>query len=439
LRHNGHVPVTPRRSDGAWSTPAVRRFVTIVWLTAAWISAGAEPLVGAVTGATKPIDFARDYVSARARADGLTDEQLGNPYAASVGAPAVTILGGPYYAHPPPATLVVLPLVPLGFRGAALAWLAVNLAALAALAVMLVRIATRSERPPVPSIVTTFLLLTLWPPVLHGLAKGQWSILLAALVAVGWDALERGRPRAAGVWLGVAASLKVTPLLLLGYLVLRQRRAAKAMVATIAASALVSLALFGVGPWRAWIVQARPNALAWQTWIANTASINGVIARLFAGGAFARPLYESPALAQALTLGLTAFLIALAFRATRAAPTTSDADRRLCAAWIALVVVLNPISWTHTVVIALVPLALLFEAAPRGALAAVLILLTVPRETLAALAGRPPVSPGRGLVLSLHAWTLLLLFGVSLRTPGPTPRDLPAKLEPDPERSPEPP
>jgi hypothetical protein len=431
LRHNGRVPVT-RRSGGARLTPAVRRFVTIVWLAAAWISAGAAPLAGAVTGATTPIDFARDYVAARARLDRLPDEQVDNAYAASVGAPPVVILDAPYYAHPPPATLVVLPLAPLGFRATALAWLALELAALAALAAMLVSIATRSERPPIGWIVALFVLLTLWPPVLHSLAKGQWSILLAALVAAGWRALERGRPRAAGIWLGVAASLKVTPLVLLGYLALRQRRAAKAMAVTIAVSALVSLALFGVAPWRAWIVQARPNALAWQTWIANTASINGAVARLFAGGAFAKPLYESPALAQALTLGLAALLIALAVRATRVAPQTPDADRHLGAAWIALVVVLNPISWTHTVVIALVPLALLFEAAPRGALAAMLILLTVPRETLAALAGPPPVPPGRGLVLSLHAWTLLLLFGVSLWTYGATPRDLPAKLAPDP-------
>jgi uncharacterized membrane protein len=263
--------------------------------------------------------------------------------------------------------------------------------------------------------------------------------LLAALIAAGWRALEGGRLRAAGLWLGVAASLKATPVLLLGYLLLRQRRAARAMVATIIVCTLVSLALFGIAPWHAWIVNAQSNALAWQTWIANTASINGAVARLFTAGAFARPLYANAALAQALTLGLTALLLALAVRATHHAGRTTRADRRLGAAWIILVVILNPISWTHTVVIALVPLALMLEDAPRSVLAVVLILLTVPRETLAALAGPPPVPPGRGLALALHALTLLLLFAVSLWSDATGRDGLPSAPARDPERSPVPP
>jgi hypothetical protein len=163
------------------------------------------------------------------------------------------------------------------------------------------------------------------------------------------------------------------------------------------------------------VAQARPNVLAWQTWIANTASINGAVARLFTTSAFSRPLEDSPALTQALTLALVAGLLGAAAVATWVAAPSPRGDRRLFAAWTALVVLLNPLGWTHTVTIALVSLALLVEDAPPTALAAVLVLLTVPRETLAALAGPLPASPGRGLALSVHAAALLVLLGVSLR------------------------
>lgn len=393
--------------------PGVRRVVTVVALAAAWISAGATPLEGALAGAPEPTDFARDYVSVEAHVRG--DVEVGNGYAASLGVPAVVLLDAPYYAHPPTALLALLPFAPLGFRAAALAWLCVSMVALGSLAFMLSGIVAPDRSPRVA--LAAFALLTLWPPVLHDLAKGQWSILLATLVAAGWRALDRGQARAAGIWLGLAAALKATPLLLLAYLWLRRRRAAWAMVATLAALVALSVARFGLTPWRAWVAQARPNVLAWQTWIASTASINGAVARLLTASAFCRPLIDNPALARALTLALAALLLGATAVATRVAAPSSRDDRRLFAAWTALVVLLNPLGWTHTVIVALVALALLVEDAPRAAIAAVLVLLTVPRETLAALAGPLPVSPGRGLALSIHAAALLVLLGLSLRRP----------------------
>ena len=391
--------------------PGVRRVVTVVALTAAWISAGATPLEGAIAGAPEPTDFARDYVSLQAHV--RAGAEVSNGYAASLGVPAVVLLDGPYNAHPPTALLALLPFAPLGFRATALAWLCVSVLALGALAFMLSRIVVPNRSSLVW--LLAFALLALWPPVLHDLAKGQWSILLATLIAAGWRALDRGHARAAGIWIGLAAALKATPLLLLAYLWLRRRRAAWAMMATIAALVAVSVALFGLAPWRVWVAQARPNVLAWQTWIANTASINGAVARLLTTTAFCRPLVDGPALAQALTLVLAALLLGATAVATRAAAPSPRDERRLFAAWTALVVLLNPLSWTHTVVIALVSVALLAEDAPPAAIAAVLVVLTVPHETLAALAGPLPVAPGRGLALSIHAAALVVLLGVSLR------------------------
>jgi len=124
-------------------------FATI--LAAAWISAGLAPFVSALIDAPEPIDFARDYVGARARLEFgrgvVLADDAANAYARTIGAPQVTLLSGPFLPHPPSAMLPVLPLAALRFELASRAWLALSFVALAALAFMLAAVATRVEPP----------------------------------------------------------------------------------------------------------------------------------------------------------------------------------------------------------------------------------------------------------------------------------------------------
>jgi len=395
------------------------RISAAVLLAAAWISAGTAPLTGAFSGALVPVDFVRDYVAAHARlyvGRGATPEdEAGNAYAATLGAPQVVLLEGPYHLHPPPALLLILPLVPLGFSGAALAWLAISVVSLSVLAAHLVALGGAPDATPRWHVAAVLMLLLLWPPVLHNFEKGQWSLLLAALIAAGFHGLERGRPRSAGIYMGLAASLKATPLLLLGFLALRHRRAAWSMLATVAAAGLVSLVVGGVSPWHSWLADAPRDMAAWQTWVANTASLNGFVTRLLAGGRFARPLVAAPELARAVVTAVSLAFVAGLGLVTWRAPISRRTDRRVFAAWVSLVVLLNPLAWTHTATLALIPIVLLWDDAPGTATAA-LVMLTIPRETLATLAGVPPVSPGRGIVLSIHAAAVLALFAVGTWT-----------------------
>jgi hypothetical protein len=393
--------------------------VGVALLAVGWCSAGLAPLGEATSQALAPTDFARDFVTAhwyRHRGgEGPRTEAEGNAYAAAIGAPEVQPVGAPYYAHPGPALLPTLALVPLGFRGAAAAWLALSLLALAALAVGLAALATPDGRPRAGWVCVTFLALLLWPPTLHNLAKGQWSILLAALLVAGWRALEARRAREAGGWLGAATSLKVSPALLFGYLVLRERRAAATLVAVVLAAGAAALTVTGVGGARAWLVDAQPNVAGWQTWVGNTVSLNGLFARLFAGGPYARPLVAAPAAARALTMVSSLALVAWAAAATWRTPRSRRADRCLGAAWLALGVLLNPLGWTHTLLLALPALALLHGLASRSTLLVALALMSVPRHTLAALAGPAPTGPAVAPLLSLHAAGLCLLVVTALR------------------------
>lgn len=396
-------------------------------VVACWLSAGAAPLADAVRGLREPADFARDYVVARARLeDGPRpppDGEAANRRALGYGAPAVGLYGAPYFIHPPTATLVLLPLACLPSTGAALAWTGLSLLALGWLAFSLVGL-WRPDRPPALAPVALLTVgLALWPPTLHCLEKGQWSIWLAALLAAGLRWLEAARPRRAGIAFGLAAALKVTPVVLLGVLLLRCRRAAVALLATGGAAALLALIVVGPAAWRAFLAGAAHNAAVWAPWIANTASLDGVFARLFTANPFSRALVVAPGLAAAafglteLTLLAAAIAgVALPNRRNRAvAPEAEKIEPRLLAAWLTLPVLLNPLGWSHVVLMLLAPLAVLArDGRLRRRVTAIVLLavLSIPRQRLGAWA--LPVGPAAGALLGLHAFAGVALFAALL-------------------------
>lgn len=417
------------------TTPGHRaRIGFLVALVAvAAMTAGAEPYVAAAVGALAPADFARDYVVARARlADGRGAPppagEDGNARAVQFGAPELLLYGAPYHAHPPPARLPVRPFGFLSWPTAALIWAMGSLLALGWLAISLVTLARPGE-PLAAQVALAFVALALWPPVLHCLEKGQWSILLGALLADGLAALIAGRQRRAGVLFGLAAALKATPILLLGLLFVRHRRAAAAMAATIGLAVIASLAVDGTAPWREFLGHAAGNAAIWAPWTANTASLAGVTARLFgAPGPFARPLFAAPALATGLyTTAIGAFLLAAlyALRPLRPSAARASTPAPVLAAWLSLPVLANPLGWSHVLVMLLAPLAVAFRhgtASMRRTASAALIIFSIPRATFAHLAGPLPVAPGRGLVLGLPALAAAALFVALLLHPDPLPR-----------------
>lgn len=402
-------------------------------IAACWLSAGRAPFLDAVSGASQPADLARDYVAARARLEEgrgpppAADD--GNDRALRYGAPRVSLYGAPYLAHPPTTTLAVLPLAHLPWRPAALVWAAASAVALGWLALSLLVIWSPGVAPPASRVALLTLLLAMWPPALHCFEKGQWSIWLAALLAAGFRELEARRPRRAGVVLGVAAALKVTPLVMLGYLLLRSRRAAAALVATAGTAALISLGVAGPAAWRAFWGDASRNTAAWAPWVANTVSLCGVYARLLTRNPFSRPLCQAPELAR-VAFGLTVLILlgaalAAAYRRSRAG---AESDARLLAAWLTLPVLLNPLGWSHVLLILLAPLTVLArDAGPRTRIATVLLgaAFTVPRQRLIEWAGPIPVGPAASLLLGSHAFAALGLFAMLLERP-PTPRSLPA-------------
>jgi uncharacterized membrane protein len=388
---------------------------------AAAASAGAAPWVNALAGARAPIDFARDFTAARALARGdrqyAINADVRNVEAEAAGIPTVPVHGGPYLPHPPPATVLLLPLTALSFAGASAAWWLLSLLALVWLAHNLLRAATPERPVTAPRTATLTIALLLWPPVLHNLEKGQWSILLAALMAAAWRATAERRSKRAGVWIGLGACLKVMPGVVIPFFAVspRHRRAAFTAVATAIAVAVAALPLTGWSPWFIFVAQSRPNVRALETWYANTASLHGLWARLFIGGAYARPWLTAPMAGAILQIATSAALLAVALAATarRRRALSPAAERAQFALWVTLAVLLNPLAWAHTLVLLALPLALLIADGASIGLGVAVVLLSIPKETLYRLAGPPPASGAGACALSIHAIGALVVFAIA--------------------------
>jgi hypothetical protein len=387
-------------------------------VAACWLSAGSAPFVDAVLGAAQPADWARDYVTARVRLeDGRGPPpaaEEGNERAVRYEAPRVALLGAPYFNHPPTATLAVLPFAGLPWRVAAVAWAAASVVALTWLAISLLGIWTPGAAPSSTHVALLTLALVLWPPTLYCLEKGQWSIWLAALLAAGFRSLEAKRTGRGGSLFGIAAALKITPIVMLGYLVLRSRRATLAMLATAGGAALVALGAIGPTAWSHFAAGAPKNEVAWAPWIANGASLDGIFARLLTSNPFSRPIFVAPGLARAaFTASGLLLLVAAVVAAYRRRDEPVDGQAHVLAAWLTLPLLLNPLGWNHVLILLLAPLAVLArDAGPRERVAATLILaaISVPHQRLIAWAGAVPVGPAASVLLGLHALVALGLF-----------------------------
>lgn len=176
------------------------------------------------------------------------------------------------FTYPPFAALVMAPLSEVPQVVLAGVWAAASVAALLAVLRLLL-----PERDPhqVLLLGTGLLLLE---PVWQSLSFGQVNLFLMLMVA--YDVLRPER-RAAGIWIGVAAGIKLTPLAFVALLVLAGRRVpAVRAVATFAGTVAVGFLVAAGDSATYWTETlwdpARIGGLAFT----SNQSVNGVLVRL---------------------------------------------------------------------------------------------------------------------------------------------------------------
>ncbi len=192
------------------------------------------------------------------------------------------------FTYPPFALLCLSPLGVLNWPAAVLAALLVNLACLVWLIRTLVEpMVTRHGWPRWSALVLAGSALAVFGPVRDTVSFGQVNLALLVLV---WSDLQRlagpARRTWAGVGIGLAAAVKLTPLLFIGYLlVTRQWRAARTAGATFAAATVAAAVLVPADSFAYWTrVLFRTDRVGDPAYVSNQ-SLRGLVARLDVAGA----------------------------------------------------------------------------------------------------------------------------------------------------------
>ena len=316
----------------------------------ALISFVVDPLTGHFGGSFE--DFSAYLGAARSMAAG------GSPYAQFD--PSTVVMSG--FIYPPFAALVVRPLALLGDAAARDVWLFVNLGCAVAGGIVLARTALPRSWP-----ATELGLLTVlaFAPATYNYWHGQINPLIFLILAVAFWAYVRERPLTAGLLLGLAAAIKIAPVVLL-VLLLRRRwwRAAGAMVGTGLATLLVSAISPGLGAGATFLTRVLPDLNRATGWIYDQ-SLGGAISRL-ADQSVLR-VQPTSAAVQAASVAAALLVVGLAAWATRPARRTSEERGAEFGLGITAMLLAGGIAWYPHFMHLLIPLfAVLGLAAVRG-------------------------------------------------------------------------
>jgi hypothetical protein len=303
---------------------------------------------------------------------------------------------------------------------AAAVWFALSLALLFLLALTLRTAVELTAARGQRSVWLWFLALLAWPPTLYNLEKGQVSILLALLLALAWLAFRKGQPTATGVLIGLAAAIKVFPVLLGGWLLLRCRRALPWAIAAGALATLFPLTLIGWDGLAGYVQHSQANLQYWETWPSVTYSVHGALARLFVNGQWTTAWTDAPVVADTVGAIIAAGLVAIALGASRLRGRRDD-DSTVFSAWVTLLVILNPLSMGHNGVLLAMPVVLTAKALMadsrmwlKTTWVVAVALISIPRQTLLGAVSQP-VDPMSSVgIIALPMWGALMLFATAV-------------------------
>ena len=279
----------------------------------------------------------------------------------------------PAYIYPPIFALLVAPLGLLPDGVAAALWMAIEQASLAVAVVVVLRWLRPSRWAVAALLFATLTLYPLWVDV----AQGQANLVVLLLVTVGIVGVLRGQP-AFGASLGAAAALKLTPLILIVWLLLDRRfRAAAFVLGGFAIPAGAGL-LLRFQDTLVYVGQVLP-ALARGTAFYANESLAGVLDRTTSSNPYTQP-WIAISWGSLLWIGVAAILTLSWWWQTRRQTAQVRA-----AAFIPLIPLLSSVTWTHHLVIVLPVIWLSLIALgqrdwpflPTAALTGILLLFSV--------------------------------------------------------------
>jgi hypothetical protein len=294
-------------------------------------------------------------------------------------------------AHPPVSVLALMPLALLPHQAALLVWNVLGLAMLG-IAVWIVLGPGGLNCQWWYCLAGCCVLAGSTPLAAQG-AAAQLNPLLVLLIAASWASQRRGQEWVAGGLVGLAAAIKLFPAFLLVYFLAGRRyRAVAAAIGTIVLLHATAVLALGTSDVQHYFQHVVPAVQTWRSaWL--NCSLAGYWARLFdVTDVGTREWFHAPALANALTYATCGALTAAVAWSSWRANSRPRRDLAFAAAVVAMLLV-SPVTWDHSLLILLVPVAILWYYVARSIESQLL---------LAALLYVPAFVP------AVHLWRLLL-------------------------------
>lgn len=158
------------------------------------------------------------------------------------------------FTYPPFGAIVLVPFAVLPWGGAIALYAVLTLAAVVVTTYWLVKPVAQRHAWSLPFVMVLALtVISTLEPMRENYTFGQINVLLAILVLADLLILVPRASRWAGVCIGIAAAIKLTPAIFILYLLVsRRRRAAITAMASAAAATLLAGAIMPRGSWDFW-------------------------------------------------------------------------------------------------------------------------------------------------------------------------------------------
>ena len=383
----------------------VRLLIRIAALVAAAVAVKSfvvDPLTGHFGGAFE--DFGAYMGAARSMAAG------GSPYAQFTS--TTPVLSG--FTYPPFGAVLVRPLALLNDHQALSVWLALSLATTVIAAVIVARTALPASWPRLELAVIA---AVAFGPAAYNYWHGQINGVIFLLLAIAYWAYVTGRGRTAGVVLGLAAGIKVAPIVLL-LLLLRRRwwQASAAMVATVVATIGLGVLALGTAATRTFVTTVLPALSRPMGWLYNQ-SLAAAVSRLVDHSVLT--VQPTPLPIIVASVALSALLLGVATWAVRPGPRTQPERSGEFGLGVLAMLLAGSIAWYAHYSALLIPLAAaaaLARAGDRHDRRALLIATAVTVVVFAVVAPLAIAAVSMPSLLALSRspawWPLLQLFSL---------------------------
>jgi hypothetical protein len=176
-----------------------------------------------------------------------------------------------FYAYPPQFALVFAPLALLTPLAAKIVWVSVSVVLFAVGVYLVIRMAYRGGERGVDLLLVAVVLLSF--PLVEDTYDGQSNELLFFLLVATFALIERGKGYTAGLFLGFAMAIKLTPLAVAGLLLLRREWRTFVMASVVAiALTLITGARLGFD-------------VLWHYFVSDMPRLNSMALAMSGGGA----------------------------------------------------------------------------------------------------------------------------------------------------------